>query len=153
MSADIETNLEGLKIEVALAEARQAAERLGVSVNIALVDAGGNLAGFLRMPGAYLTSIDLAIDKAFSASSFGMATRSFGDLLDRSSPRTAEGLRRRPRVTDIPGGLPIRLGSHLLGGIGVSGASEEQDEVIAHAGLACIIKAQAALLGEDCHGA
>lgn len=142
------------QVEVALREARLSAEQLGVAVNIALVDLGGNLTGFLRMPGAFLASIELAIDKAYSAVSFGMSTRSFGDMLDQVSTRTAEGLRRRPNVTDVAGGFPILSGGEMLGGIGVSGASEDEDEQIAEAaGKVFSAKQQQHNFGEYSHGA
>lgn len=105
------------------------------------------------MPGAFLASIDLAIDKAYSAVSFGMSTRAFGDMLDRVSTRTAEGLRRRPNVTDVAGGFPIVLGGEMLGGIGVSGASEDEDEKIAEAAGQAFSLQRQHKFGEYSHGA
>lgn len=126
-------------VEAVLSAARLRAEALGVRVNIAIVDAGGNLAGFLRMPGSFLSSIELAIDKAYTATSFSMTTRNFSDLLENAPRPVRDGLLRRPRLTEVPGGLPIDLEGSLAGGIGVSGGSEEEDEDIAShavAGLA-----------------
>ncbi|MFM2371794.1 MAG: uncharacterized protein RIS85_1516, partial [Pseudomonadota bacterium] len=94
-------------IEQALAAARAQAEALGARVVIALVDTGGNLAGFLRMPGAFLVSSDLAVDKAWTAASFGMTTRGFSELLETTPRAVRDGLLRRPRVTEVPGGAPI----------------------------------------------
>ena len=62
-------------VSVALEAAVARAESIGVRINVAVADSGGNLAGFLRMPGAFLQSIDIAIDKAYTAAGFGFSTR------------------------------------------------------------------------------
>jgi uncharacterized protein GlcG (DUF336 family) len=111
------------------------AERLGVRVNVALVDASGVLAAFLRMPGAPLHSVDIAIDKAYTAASFGLPTSRWSEVLQAHSAAVRAGLPLRPRFVAFGGGLPVLDGSAVVGGIGVSGASEEQDEAIARAGL------------------
>ena len=114
------------------------AEEAGLKVNVAVVDVGGNLAGFLRMPGAFLHSIDIAIDKAYTAVSFGMPTGAWSDALASHSRAVQEGLPRRPRMVCFAGGLPMRSDGRLIGGIGVSGGSEEEDEACARAGLVAI---------------
>ena len=118
-------------IELMLSSACARAGVLGVKANIAIVDGGGNLAGFIRMPGAFLSSADLAIDKAYTAASFSMSTRGFGILLAGSSRAVREGLLRRPRLTEVAGGVALELDGQAAGGLGVSGGSEEQDEDIA----------------------
>ncbi|MDS0790631.1 heme-binding protein [Burkholderia pseudomultivorans] len=115
--------------------AAQAAERLGVRVNVAVVDAGGLLAAFVRMPGAPLHSIDIAIDKAYTAASFGLPTGAWHDALAAHSEAVRQGLVMRARFVAFGGGLPIVEGGVLIGGIGVSGGSEAQDERCARAGL------------------
>ncbi|AOI89486.1 GlcG/HbpS family heme-binding protein [Burkholderia pseudomultivorans] len=117
------------------AQAAQAAERLGVRVNVAVVDAGGLLAAFVRMPGAPLHSIDIAIDKAYTAASFGLPTGAWHDALAAHSEAVRQGLVMRARFVAFGGGLPIVEGGVLIGGIGVSGGSEAQDERCARAGL------------------
>lgn len=114
------------------------AAEMGVKVNVAIVDAAGNLAGFLRMPGSFLVSSDLAVDKAWTAASFGIATRALSQMLEESPRAVREGLLRRPRTTEIAGGLPILVDGVMIGAIGVSGASDEQDERCASAGLAVL---------------
>ena len=109
------------------------AQQLGVRVNIAVVDTAGNLAAFLRMPGAPLHSIDIAIDKAYTAASFGMATSGWNEALRLHSEAVRQGLVLRPRFVAFGGGLPIVEGGHRVGAIGVSGGSE--DEQCANAGL------------------
>jgi len=118
----------------AQAAAREA-QQLGVRVNVAVVDAGGNLAAFLRMPGAPLHSIDIAIDKAYTAVSFGLPTDRWSEALQAHSEAVRQGIVLRPRFVGFGGGLPITEGGQRIGGIGVSGGSEEQDGVCAQAGL------------------
>jgi glc operon protein GlcG len=123
-------------IKVILAAAIARAEDMGVKVNIAIVDGAGNLAGFVRMPGSFLSSIELAIDKAYTAASFSMPTRGFSDLLENAPRAVRDGLLRRPRLTEVPGGFPIAIDDQSVGAIGVSGGSEEEDEEIASYALA-----------------
>lgn len=114
------------------------AQHLVLRMNVAVVDAAGNLAAFLRMPGAPLHSIDIAIDKAYTAASFGLPTSCWGDALLSHSPAVRQGIVLRPRFVAFGGGLPIVEGSYRIGGIGVSGGTEEQDEQCAQAGLAVL---------------
>lgn len=113
-----------------------AAQELGARVCIALVDEGGNPGGFIRMPGAFLASTGIAGDKAWTAASFGMATRDLGAMLQSEERGVRDGLLRRPRVCEVPGGFPIRIEGQLVGALGVSGGSAQQDETIARACLA-----------------
>jgi uncharacterized protein GlcG (DUF336 family) len=114
------------------------ADEAGIKVNIAVVDAGGNLAAFLRMPGAFLHSIEIAIDKAYTAAGFGLPTRAWTEALAAHSPAVRAGIPMRPRMVCFGGGLPLRHEGRLIGGIGVSGGSEEEDETCARAGLSAI---------------
>ena len=111
------------------------AQALGVAVNVAVVDVSGVQVAFLRMPGAPLHSIDIAIDKAYTATSFGLPTSQWHAVLGQHSPAVREGLVLRPRFVAFGGGLPIVEGGMRIGAIGVSGGSEAQDEAIALAGL------------------
>ncbi|WP_409517286.1 GlcG/HbpS family heme-binding protein [Diaphorobacter sp.] len=111
------------------------ARQLGVRVNVAVVDAAGVLASFVRMPGAPLHSIDIAIDKAYTAASFGLPTGAWTEALASHSEAVRAGLVLRPRFVAFGGGLPIEERGARIGGIGVSGGSESQDEAIASAGL------------------
>ncbi|MCP5307657.1 MAG: heme-binding protein [Zoogloeaceae bacterium] len=122
----------------AVAAAARCAEDAGIRVNIAVVDAGGNLAAFLRMPGAFLHSIDIAIDKAYTAAGFGLPTAAWTEALATHSPAVRSGIPMRPRMVCFGGGLPLRHEGKLIGGIGVSGGSESEDEACARAGLAAI---------------
>ncbi|MFM6852771.1 MAG: GlcG/HbpS family heme-binding protein [Sphingopyxis sp.] len=126
------------RMEQALAAARRAADAAGVAVCVALVDQAGTLCAFLRMPGAFLISDDLAVDKAWSAAGMALSTRALGEMLAGQTPAVRDGLLRRPRLTQVPGGLPIMRAGRCAGGVGISGGSQHQDEDIARAALAAL---------------
>jgi uncharacterized protein GlcG (DUF336 family) len=113
----------------------KAAHAMGLCVNVAVLDASGVLAAFLRMPGAPLHSVEIAIDKAYTAVSFGLATSQWHGALQGHSEAVREGIVRRPRFVAFGGGLAIVDQGQRIGAIGVSGASEAQDEAVAQAGL------------------
>jgi uncharacterized protein GlcG (DUF336 family) len=118
----------------AVAAAVARAGELGIRVNAAVTDASGVLAAFLRMPGAFLHSVDIAIDKAYTAAGFGFATAQWAGIL-RGDEALRLGMPQRARNVVFGGGLPVREGGVLIGGIGVSGGSAEQDEICARAAL------------------
>ena len=126
-------------VHAALGAALKQAQSLDAVVNIAVVDNAGNLAGFIRQVGAFLHSIDIAIDKAYTAVSFGLPTVQWHEALQNDSVAVREGIVRRARFVGFGGGLPIVLDGQRIGGIGVSGASEAQDGMIAQAGLDAIV--------------
>ena len=113
------------------------AESLGVLINVGVTDVGGNLIAFLRMPGAFPQSIQFAIDKAYTAGGFGFPTSQWMSVLGDNEGMKL-GFSAQPRLIVFGGGLPIRVDGQLVGGIGVSGASEEQDAECALAGLRAI---------------
>jgi uncharacterized protein GlcG (DUF336 family) len=113
------------------------AEGRGWKINAAVVDRGGNLMAFLRMPGAFIHSIDISIDKAYTAASFGFPTRAWMGAIGHDDGMKF-GFSNQPRLIVFGGGLPLRVGDDWIGGIGVSGASEAEDEECALAGLAAI---------------
>ncbi|MDZ4253349.1 MAG: heme-binding protein [Sulfuritalea sp.] len=123
--------------QAAVAAAVAHAERRGWKINAAVVDRGGNLMAFLRMPGAFIHSIDIAIDKAYTSASFGFPTKAWMGAIGHDEGMKF-GFSSRPRLIVFGGGLPLRVGDDWIGGIGVSGAAEAEDEECAHAGLAAI---------------
>ncbi len=123
--------------EAVRAAVEKAAEK-GLRMNAAVVDRGGLLVAFLRMPGAPLHSIDIAIDKAYTAASFGMPTGMWHEALKAHSEAVQQGVPLRPRFTVFGGGLPIVADGNLIGGIGVSGGTEDEDTLCAQAGLKAI---------------
>lgn len=129
----------GISAEAAAAACAAAvahATAAGWKINVAVVDRGGNLMAFLRMPGAFIHSIDIAIDKAFTSASFGFSTKAWMGAIGHDEGMKL-GFSAQPRLIVFGGGLPVGSGD-WLGGIGVSGASEAQDEECARAGLAAI---------------
>ena len=120
--------------EKAIAAARKEAVKLQTKMCIAVVDSGANLRAFVRMDDAWVGSIDIAIKKAKTACFFGMATGQLGQLSQPGKPlygieHSNEGL-----IT-FPGGLPIvDEDGVLMGAIGVSGSSVENDHKVAEAG-------------------
>lgn len=121
----------------AVAAAVRHAEAADLRINVAVADAAGNLVAFLRMPGAFPQSIQIAIDKARTAGGFGFPTERWLELIGDNEGMKL-GFAARPGLTVFGGGLPIRVQRQLVGGIGVSGASEQQDSDCARAGLRAI---------------
>ncbi|GAB2182448.1 heme-binding protein [Denitratisoma sp. agr-D3] len=137
---EVNTLIPGISAAAANAAVQAAvrhAEENGWRINAAVVDRGGNLMAFLRMPGAFLHSIDIAIDKAYTCASFGFPTKQWMSLVGHDEGMKL-GFSATPRLVVFGGGLPIATGGDWIGGIGVSGASEAQDEECARAGLKAI---------------
>lgn len=104
-------------------------------VNIAIYDDGGNLKLFRRQDGAFLHSIRVAQLKAHTSAGMPRSTRALGDLT-YANPERPYGIEQVPGFVVFPGGLPILTADgQQLGGIGVSGATGDQDEACAQAGL------------------
>lgn len=120
-------------VQASQAAIRKAIE-LDICINVAVVDRGGNLLAFQRMNGAPLHSISIAQDKAYTAVSFGFSTGEWMNLIG-DNPALREGLVQRDRLVIFGGGLPVKESDVLIGGVGVSGGSEEQDEICAEAAL------------------
>lgn len=124
---------------VVMDSAHKKAAELGTKMNIAIVDAGGNLKTFTRMDGAWLGSIDIAIKKARTARFFDMPTGDVGKLSQPGGSlynieHSNEGL-----IT-FPGGLPLRNSEgEVIGAIGVSGSTVESDHTVARAGVAALL--------------
>src|SRR3712207_1265676 len=103
-------------------------------MNIAVVDAGGNLKAFVRMDGAWLGSIDISIRKAKTARYFDMPTGDIGQLSQPGGPLYNIEHSNGGLIT-FPGGLPIKSGDGtIIGAIGVSGSTVENDHTVAEAG-------------------
>lgn len=127
-----------LQIAKKIADASEAkAVKEGWNMDIAIVDDGANLLLFRRMPNAFLGSIDIAIDKAKTSARMTMPTRVIADITygeDRKGG-PVPGLAHMKGFTAFAGGLPIKVGNTVIGAIGVSGASADQDEACAQAGI------------------
>ena len=125
-----------------IAAAEKKASEISQPMNIAVVDDGGNLISHIRMDGAWIGSINISINKAFTSRAFDIATK---DLAKHSQPggqffgihTSNDG-----RIMIFAGGIPLKRNGRVVGAIGVSGGSGEQDQVVAEAG-------EAAFAGED----
>ena len=131
----------GAEMQLSVAEAgikaavRKAAES-DLQVSVSVVDAGDHLLAFSRVAGTPWSSIDLSQGKARTAVSFGMPSNTLGNMIDGASERVRLHLLLRPDIVAMGGAFPIRTHGRIVGAIGVSGASEEQDIECAEAGLA-----------------
>jgi uncharacterized protein GlcG (DUF336 family) len=116
--------------------ARAKAEEIGVPMNIAVVDEGNNLSAFARMDGAWLGSIDIAQNKAYTARAFDMSTKDLAPLCQPNQPLFGINASNQGRLIIFAGGIPLQSGERIVGAIGVSGGSVEQDHEVAEAGVA-----------------
>lgn len=124
--------------QAALAAASKEAERLKVKMNIAVVDGGGNLKAFMRMDGAWLGSIDISIRKARTARFFDMDTGELGKLSQPGGSLYQIEHSNGGLIT-FPGGVPVRnAAGEVIGAIGVSGSTVENDHAVAEAGRAAV---------------
>ena len=122
----------GARVAVDAAGAR--AEALGVPVNIAVVDLAGGLLAFARLDGAPLLSGSIAQDKAYTVAAFnGVPTHAWFGLIE-AEPALREGIVHRDRLVIFGGGVPVIVEGTLVGAVGVSGGTAEQDREIAEAG-------------------
>lgn len=115
--------------------AKQRARDVNVPMNIAVVNREGNLVAFERMDDAWLASIDIAIDKAYTAASLQMPT---SDLAEPSQPGgSLYGLNTTNdgRIVVFGGGIPLEVDGTVVGAVGVSGGAVEQDQQVAQAAV------------------
>ncbi len=114
------------------------ASREELQVSVAVLDAGGHLLAFARVSGTPWHSINLAIDKARTSVSFALPSSTLGDMIDNASERVRMNLLLRPDIVAMGGAFPLLIDGRLVGAIGVSGASEEEDMDCAMAGCFAI---------------
>jgi uncharacterized protein GlcG (DUF336 family) len=109
------------------------AKRVGQPMNIAVVDAGANLTAFARMDGAWLGSIDIAINKAFTAKAFDLSTLELGRESQPGRQFFGIHVSNHGKIMIFAGGIPIKTNGEIVGAVGVSGGSGEQDHAVAEA--------------------
>jgi len=117
---------------IAAAEAK--AREIGQPMNIAVVDAGGNLVSHVRMDGAWIGSIDISINKAFTARAFDLES---AQLAENSQPgQQFFGIHasNHGRIMIFAGGIPLQQNGSVVGATGVGGGSGDQDQAVATAG-------------------
>lgn len=104
--------------------------------NIAVVDAAGNLVSHIRMDNAWLGSVDISINKAFTARAFDIATKDLAESAQPGGQFFAIQGSNQGRVMIFVGGIPLRHDGIVVGAVGVSGGSGEQDQAVAEAAAA-----------------
>jgi glc operon protein GlcG len=109
------------------------AKEIGVPECISIVDTGGHLLAFARMDGAFVQSIDSSLMKAMTAASYGEPTGNIAAGIDIKLAIATQGKR-----INLPGGLPIIVDGHVIGGIGVGSGTGEQDKQVANAALGAL---------------
>jgi uncharacterized protein GlcG (DUF336 family) len=132
------------KVTVAAAQAvieaaRRHAEKIAVPSCIAVVDAGANLVAFIRMDGAWLGSIDIAQDKAFTARAFDMPTKELAKLSQPGQPLFGISASNEGRVVIFAGGIPLKADGRVVGAVGSSGGTPDQDHEVAEAGVVAFV--------------
>jgi uncharacterized protein GlcG (DUF336 family) len=130
-------------MSINLAEARRviaAAEKKAVEIsqpmNIAVADAGGNLVAHVRMDNAWIGSIDISIKKAWTSRAFDIATKDVAPHCQSGGQFFGIHASNDGKVMIFAGGIPLKKDGKVVGAIGVSGGSGEQDQAVAEAGAA-----------------
>lgn len=119
---------------------QEKAAKIGVPMNIAVVDAGANLVAFERMEGAWLGSIDIAINKAFTSRAFDIQTKALAENSQSGDQFFGIHASNHGRVMIFAGGVPLKHGGDVVGAVGVSGGLGEQDQAVAEAAAAAFGK-------------
>ena len=118
-----------------IAAGEKKAVELGIPYNIAVVDAGGGLVAHVRMDNAWLGSVDIAINKAWTARAFDTATDDLAKLTQSGQQGFGLNTTNNSRVVIFGGGIPIKIDGVVIGAIGASGGSVEQDIMVARAAV------------------
>ena len=111
-------------------------EEIGQPMNIAVADAGGNLVSHIRMDGAWLGSIDISIKKAFTSRAFDIATKDLAVHSQSGGQFFGIHASNDGKIMIFAGGIPLKKDGKVVGAIGVSGGSGDQDHAVAEAGAA-----------------
>jgi uncharacterized protein GlcG (DUF336 family) len=121
--------------KVILEGAEEKARHIGVDMDIAVVDDGGHLLAFVRMDGARVTSIDIAINKAFTAACARKATHEYAAVAGAGGPAFGIHVSNQGRFMIFGGGLPVFVDGMIAGGVGCSSGSADEDRAVAQAGI------------------
>jgi uncharacterized protein GlcG (DUF336 family) len=117
-----------------IAAAEKKAQEIQQPMNIAVVDDGGNLISHVRMDGAWIGSIDISINKAFTSRAFDITTEDLAQHSQSGGQFFGIHVSNHGRVMIFAGGIPLKREGKVVGAIGVSGGSGEQDRTVAEAG-------------------
>jgi len=119
-----------------VAAAEEKAREIGQPMNIAVVDQGGNLVMHVRMDKAWIGSVDISINKAWTARAFDIETKALAELSQSGDQFFGIHASNRGRVMIFAGGVPLKRGDQVVGAVGVSGGLGKQDQAVAEAGAA-----------------
>ncbi len=119
-----------------IAAAEKKAEEIGQPMNIAVVDAGGNLVAHVRMDKAWMGSVDISIKKAWTARAFDISTQDLAGFSQSGDQFFGIHASNNGRVMIFAGGIPLKEGNDVVGAVGVSGGLGKQDQAVAEAGAA-----------------
>lgn len=111
--------------------AEKKSKEIGVPMCIAVCDESGNLVSFVRMDGAKITSIDIAINKAYTASAAQRQTLDYNSMAVPGKPAFGIHTTNQGRFTIIGGGIPVLIDGKIIGSIGISGGSAIEDQEVA----------------------
>lgn len=117
-----------------IAAAEKKAQEIGQPMNIAVADAGGNLVAHVRMDEAWIGSIDISIKKAYTSRAFDIATKDIAPHCQSGGQFFGIHASNDGRIMIFAGGIPLKRNGKIVGAIGVSGGSGEQDHTVAEAG-------------------
>ncbi len=115
--------------------AEKKSAEIGVPMCIAVTDESGNLIAFSRMNGGKVSSISIAIDKAYTAAAAKNATHVYNELCRPGNPTFGIHITNGGRFSIIGGGLPVKVDNDLVGGIGASSGTPAQDIEVSQAGI------------------
>lgn len=119
-----------------IAAAEEKAKQIGQPMNIAVADYGGNLVAHVRMDNAWMGSIDISINKAFTARAFDIQTKDLAQFSQSGGQFFGIHASNHGKVMIFAGGIPLKRDGKVVGAIGVSGGTGEQDQTVAEAGAA-----------------
>ncbi|ABW31839.1 GlcG/HbpS family heme-binding protein [Acaryochloris marina] len=117
-----------------IAAAEKKAEEIGQPMNIAVADSGGNLVSHVRMDGAWIGSIDISIKKAYTSRAFDISTKDLAEHSQSGGQFFGIHASNGGQIMIFAGGIPLMQDGEVVGAIGVSGGSGEQDHAVAEAG-------------------
>ena len=121
-----------------IAAAEKKADEIGQPMNIAVADAGGNLVAHVRMDNAWIGSVDISIKKAWTSRAFDITTKDLADNSQSGDQFFGIHASNDGKVMIFAGGIPLKKDGKVVGAIGVSGGSGEQDHAVAEAGASAL---------------
>jgi glc operon protein GlcG len=124
--------------ELLISQARAEAQRQGVAIAAAVVDRGGLIVAAARMDGAQICAMPLATDKAFTAVAVGLPTHEWADMTQPSARAWGFNTTLGGRIVVFGGGVPVVYAQRIIGGLGVSGGSPDQDRACAEAAVKAV---------------